>query len=152
MSLAAFERMNFQRATRRRLRRNTMFRIFALLSFAAALLLAAQNGRTPEHAAASDWSRRQVVSAAMQIAGCGAAEHGCHKGAWGDPCCSHDCCSSPIALGSHTATAGIAKGGTVGLNLADRSLRSAALARDPPTPVLGSDRSIDHGSALRRRR
>jgi hypothetical protein len=109
-----------------------MYRIFALLSFAAALLLAAQNGRTPEHAAASDWSGRQVISAAMQSAGCGGAEHGCHKGASGDPCCSHDCCSSPIAPGSNTATAGIAKGGAAGLNLADRSLRSAALKRDPP--------------------
>jgi hypothetical protein len=116
------------------MRRNIVSRIVVLLSLAAALLLAVQGSRAAEHPAASAWSGRQVRSAAVASPGSGAAAHACQKGVAGDPYCSHSCCSPSIALGAGGATTGIVERDTAGPNLADRSLRSAVLGRDPPVP------------------
>jgi hypothetical protein len=114
-----------------------MLRMFAILSFATALLLVAPGDRTHDHAAA--WSGGQTVSAVVHVPGCGAAaDRRCQESESGHACCANaSCwcsCPSSIALGSIVASTPTAKRDKAGLNLADRGLRPVPLERDPPIP------------------
>ena len=114
---------------------NTMFRILALAAFVIGLALAGPHAGTPAQAAPVSGGE-PVISAAVDVPGCGATEHHGHRGVHDHAHCCHAACSSASAFAPAGASLPGRHHGSNGIRPSGPSLTSLSLQRDPPIPRL----------------